>query len=134
MYEDDDDIDWDLPPDFDPEDMVFVRSCTSKIRYRFRKESQVIDESEHLKMVQAALRSVKPLQISTEPELYRYLSLSVRLRPEQKQSRFLSQIFARIIGNIDWTANMRLNFIEKHIVGREPPEHEPDFGDPFRYV
>lgn len=119
-------------PDVHPEDpevqMVYLR----RFRGRYPRETAAIDLDILKAVVVEDLKRCPPLRIRAPRDVLRFLALRVLITPEQKSSKLLDTVIRRVLEAVDdWTATKRLDFIYKHVVGRSPPNPEPDFGPWF---
>ena len=114
-----------VQPDDPQEQQQYLR----ELQWRFPKETGAVDGSALEKAVQEGLKLCPALRISDPKEVRRFLALTVLLTPAQKQSEFLRTVVYRVLMAMGfWGARKRLNFIYTLVVGRAPPESEPDFG------
>ena len=82
-------------------------------------------------VVREGLKLCAPLTIRNPQDVLRFLALSIFITPEQKMSPLIERVIRLVLGNTDFSARRRLNFLYKHVVGRSPPNPEPDFGPWF---
>ena len=118
----------DVLPD-DPEvQMVYLR----RLRGRYPQETAALDPDRLRAVVVEDLQRCPPLRIRAPRDVLRFLALRVLITPEQRSSRLLDTVIRRVLEAVDdWSATKRLDFIYKHVVGRPPPNPEPDFGPWF---
>jgi hypothetical protein len=116
-------------PPVQADDPPMQQQYLQELRWRFPNETGAIDGSALEAAVQEGLKLCPPLRISDPKEVRRFLALTVVLTPEQKQSDFLKTVVYRVLMAFHfWGARKRMNFIYTFVVGRAPPEVEPDFG------
>jgi hypothetical protein len=117
-----------LRPDDPDEQLLYLR----RLQWRYPKETGVVEEARLRAIVRDALKLCPLLRIEDPKEVVRFLALSFLITPEQRKSVLLETVIKRIMLAADsWSARKRLNFIYKHVVGRPPPDPEPDFGPWF---
>lgn len=127
----DDADDADDEPGPDPADPATVARYRDRLRARYPNPTKGLSADALTALVANALALCGPLQITAARDVTRFLALSVRITPAQKASPFLAQVTRRVLAHTDWPARQRLDFIDKHVVGRPPPDPEPDFGPWF---
>lgn len=100
-----------------------------QVQWRYPRETGAVQAAALEDAVKEGLRLCPPLRINDPKEILRFLALTVLLTPAQKQSTLLTNVVYRVLLATDgWGARKRLNFIYKFVVGRAPPDPEPDFG------
>jgi hypothetical protein len=125
MSDDNDDSFPPLLPDDPHEQVQYLR----RLQWRHPDEASAVDERCLLDVVRAGLRLCAPLRIRDPREVVRFLALSFLITPAQKRSNLHATVIKRVLLAVPgWRATKRLNFIYTHVVGRRPPETEPDFG------
>jgi hypothetical protein len=102
-----------------------------RLQWRHPREARAWREPELLETIRTALATCPELEIVEEADVLRYLALRVLLTPEQRRSPLLQGVLVRILGNLDWDAEKRLDFVYKHVVGRPVSPEEPDLGPGF---
>lgn len=126
--------DIDEPPDedyseIDPEDPHQQTSYIRRVRGLYSAEIQGFDRTELDRAIVDALRQCPDLKIRSPRDILRFLRLMLFVRPALSKSPFLSSIIDRILYAVhDWSATKRLDFLDKYVVNRSPPQSEPDFG------
>jgi hypothetical protein len=115
-------------PPVEADDPAVLQRYLEELRGRFPGETRSVDQDALRATVHEALKLCPPLRINDPEEIRRLISLAVLLTPAQKQSPFLQTVVYRVLMALaTWGARKRLNFIYKLVVGRPPPESEPDF-------
>jgi hypothetical protein len=115
-------------PDDPEEQVLYVR----RLQWRYPKETAMLDEARLRNIVRDALKLCPLLRIEDPKEVVRFLALSFLITPEQRKSALLAAVIKQVMAAVDsWSARKRLNFIYRHLVGRPPPDPEPDFGPWF---
>lgn len=102
-----------------------------RLRARYPARAREFDDVQLDELVRAALAACAPLQVTETRDIFRTLALRVLLTPEQKQSKLTEGALLRIMCNLEWSAQKRLDFVYKHIIGRPIAPDEPDFGVAF---
>lgn len=119
-------------PDVRPDDPEEQESYFRRLRGRYPKETAGMAPDQLRVIVREALIQCPPLRIREPRDVLRFLALIVLITPEQRQSKLLETVIRRVLTAVDdWSATKRLDFIYKHVVGRPPPNPEPDFGPWF---
>jgi len=119
-------------PDVHPDDPEEQESYFRRLRGRYPNETAGMNPNHLMQAVREALSRCPSLLIRKPRDVLRFLALVVIFAPKQDESKFLSTVIRRVVNAIDdWTATKRLDFIYKHVVGRPPPNPEPDFGPWF---
>jgi hypothetical protein len=117
-----------LRPEDPDEQLLYLR----RLQWRYPKETALVDEAHLRGIVREALKLCPVLRIEDPKDVVRFLALSFLITPEQRKSALLETVIKRVMVATDsWSATKRLNFIYKHVVGRPPPNPEPDFGPWF---
>jgi hypothetical protein len=112
-----------------PDDPQQQQLYLSQLRWRHPDECNAVDPSALERAVHAALEVCVPLRINDPKEILRFVALTVLLTPPQKRSMLLTNVMYRVLlSSRSWGARKRLDFIYKLVVGRPPPDPEPDFG------
>jgi hypothetical protein len=104
---------------------------TKKLQERYPEESAKISEFRLLEMVRESRGTCEGLQINNENDVLRYIALRVLVTPQQRESRLIQGVLIRTLSYLDWSSEQRLDFIYKHIVGRQVAQDEMDFGSSF---
>ncbi len=116
-------------PDISPDDLEEQSSCLRRFRGRYAEEITTFDSTALENSVLATLQRCPALKIRDPRDVQRFLRLEILILPGILASPFLTTITNEILNAVeDWTATKRLDFIDKHIIGRSAPKHEPDFG------
>jgi hypothetical protein len=116
-------------PLLEPDDHGVRRHYLGQLEWRFPSETAAVERSNLQASVYESLRLCVPLRIKDPKEVLRFIALVLLLTPEQKRSQFFTTIIFRVLVAIDaWGASKRMRFIYKFLVGRAPPDREPDFG------
>jgi hypothetical protein len=116
-------------PPLNPEDPGQQALYLTRLRWRYPKETGTVTEARLLEVVREGLKLCVPLHINDPKEILRFLALSLLLTPAQKRSALLRAVLYRVVkAYSNWGAKKRLDFIYKYVVGRAPPDPEPDFG------
>jgi hypothetical protein len=119
-------------PDVRPDDPEVQTLFLRRLRGRYPEETAGIDADRLTEIVRNGLKRCPPLMIRDPRDVLRFLALGVLITPEQKKSKLLEAVLRRVLEAVeDWSATKRMDFIYKHIVGRPPPNPEPDFGPWF---
>ena len=119
-------------PDVHPDDPEVQKLYFQRLRGRYPKETAALASNRLMEIVRVSLKKCPPLRIRKPYDVLRFLALGVLRTPEQEKSKFLDQVVRQVLESIDsWSAGKRLDFIYKHVVGRPPPNPEPDFGPWF---
>jgi hypothetical protein len=112
-----------------PDDPEQRRLYLSQLRWRHPDECNAVDPDALERVLHAALEACVLLRINDPKEILRFVALPVLLTRQQKQSQLLTNVIYRVIvSSRSWGARKRLDFIYKLVVGRAPPDPEPDFG------
>lgn len=109
------------------DDMLLVK----RLQGRYPEQTHGLTEKELLRRVREALAAAPALEITEEKDVFRFVALSVLLTPEQKASKLVEGVLRRILANVDWEGEKRLDFLYKHLVGRGVSPNEMDFGPNF---
>lgn len=116
-------------PPLNPDDPEEQHRYLRQLQWRYPKETGAYEAAALTNAVNQGLKLCSPLRINDPKEILRFLALSILLSPAQKRSALLATVIFRILMATDtWGARKRLNFIYKFVVGRTPPDPEPDFG------
>ena len=116
-------------PPVDAGDPQVQQQVLQELRWRYPKETEAVEASALEAAVQEGLKLCPPLRINDPKEIRRFLALTVLLTPAQKKSALLTTVVYRVLMALSyWGARKRMNFIYTFVVGRAPPEAEPDFG------
>lgn len=135
--------DVDYPPDEDfsdisPEDPEEQMHYLWRFRGRYAEEIATLDPTELECSILSALHRCPSLKIRDPRDVLRFLRIEILVLPGLIGSPFLTTVTNKILNAVgDWSATKRLDFIDKHIIGRPVPTQEPDFGpwwqfNPFR--
>lgn len=109
------------------DEMLLVK----RLQGRYPEQTHGLPEKELLRRVREALAVAPALEITEEKDVFRFVALSVLLTPEQKTSKLVEGVLRRILANVDWEGEKRLDFLYKHLVGRAVSPNEMDFGPNF---
>lgn len=120
--------DW---PDINADDPQERLRYFWRLRASFGRECATIDDDQLNRLIQVKVPLSNLLDIKEPNEVVRFLALFFMITEEQRASNFLMQVYRQVITNTDVSARRRLNFVFRHLVGRPPPLHEPDFGGWF---
>jgi hypothetical protein len=116
-------------PPLDPDDPEVQRHYLRKLQWRYPQETCACDQIALESAVREGLKLCSPLRINDPKEILRFLAMIILLDPAQKRSVLLTNVVYRVLVATGlWGARKRLNFIYKFVVGRTPPDPEPDFG------
>jgi hypothetical protein len=118
-------------PDVRPDDPEEQRLYLRRLRGRYHAETAGADETRLLGAVRDGLLLCLTYQIRSPREVIRLLALDLLFTPAQKQTTFLTAVTRSILFEVERPSRKRLDFIYKHVVGRPPPNPEPDFGPWF---
>jgi hypothetical protein len=125
MTTDDDETFPPVRPDDPAETLRYVRQLQS----RYPQEAGAVERTSLETAVHEGLTLCPLLRIHDPKEVLRFLALILLLTPAQKQSALLRTVVYRVLMAADsWGARKRMNFIHELVVGRAPPDPEPDFG------
>jgi len=117
-----------MHPDDPDEQLVYLR----RLQERYPKETALVDEARLRGIVREGLKLCPVLRIEDPKEVVQFLALRFLITPEQRKSALLETVIKRVMVATDsWSATKPLNFIYQHLVGRPPPDAEPDFGPWF---
>jgi hypothetical protein len=108
-----------------------VRSLVKRLQGRYPAQTRDIDPAELLRRTREALALCPALEITDEKDVFRFIALSVLITDEQKRSKLVEGVTRRILANLDWDSEKRLDFLYKHLVGRPVSPDEMDFGPTF---
>jgi hypothetical protein len=116
-------------PPLQPDHPEVQRHYLRKLQWRYPQETGAAEQAALESAVREGLRVCPPLRINDPKEILRLLALMVLLTPAQKRSTLLTNVIYRVLMATGiWGARKRLNFIYTFVVGRAPPDPEPDFG------
>ena len=116
-------------PLLEPDDLGVRRHYLGQLEWRYPAETAAVEQSALQAAVHEGLKLCVHLLIKDPKEILRFLALVLILTPEQKRSQFFTTIIYRVLtASHTWGARKRMRFLYKFIVGRTPPEQEPDFG------
>jgi hypothetical protein len=119
-------------PPVQADDPAVLQQCLKELRWRYPEETGAVDGSALEAAIREGLKLCPTLRINDLKEVRRFLALTFLLTPAQKKSPLLGTVVYRIVMALAyWGARKRMNFIYKFVVGRPPPEVEPDFGTWF---
>jgi len=111
----------------EPEVLRWVR----RIEGRYPEETRSIERAELIRRVHEGFALGPTLEITDEKDMLRFIALGILMTEEQKRSKLIEGVVRRILANLDWDAEKRLDFLYKHVVGRPVSPDEPDFGVQF---
>lgn len=112
-----------------PDDPEVQRTYAGRLRWRHPDESERLEPAQLNALVREGLTLCQTLRIDDPKEVLRFLALALILTPAQRQSPLLEGVVRRVLGASGvWSARKRLDFLYRHVVGRAPPLHEPDWG------
>ena len=112
-----------------PDDPEVQLQYLRELQWRHPQEAGAVEATALEDAVHEGLKVCVPLRIDHPKEILRFLALILLLTPAQKQSELLTTVVYRVLMVTDyWGARKRMRFIYKFVVGRAPPDPEPDFG------
>lgn len=112
-------------PDDPDEQLLYFR----RLKWRYPRETAPIGEDRLQGVVRDGLVLCPALGIDNPKDVVRFLALAFLITQQQRKSAFIETVIKRVmVASDSWSATKRLNFIHKHVVGRPPPDPEPDFG------
>lgn len=118
----------DVRPD-DPEEQ---ERYLQRFRGRYAKEITGLPADRIEEAVREQMKQCPILRVRDPRDVLRFLELRILVAPSQASSPFLQAVTARVLGAVDdWSATKRLDFIFRHVVGRQAPVPEPDYGPWF---
>jgi hypothetical protein len=118
-------------PDVRPDDEEEQRLYLRRLRARHPAETAGAVDARLLDAVRDGLRLCLAYQIRIPRDVVRLLALNILLTPVQRRSRFLTAVTRCVLADTEKPSRARLDFVYKHVVGRPPPDPEPDFGPWF---
>jgi hypothetical protein len=122
------------PPDeefgeVDPEDPLQQRDYIQRFCGLFAAKIQDMDRAELEQAIINALHDCPRLKIRDPRDVLRFLRLRIFVMPALRSSPFLTTVTKHVLYAIyDWSATKRFDFLDKYVIDRPLPEHEPDFG------